>query len=76
MRGIRRNVQPKASVVQPAMDFNLSIAEQVKLLYPNGQLPNCPDGRYRPNVQPKQGGNAAIQRQREAVKSAKGSDET
>ena len=40
-----QNVRPD-SVYEPATDFNLSIAEQVKLLYPDGHLPNRPDGRY------------------------------
>ena len=41
-------VQPKAKVVQP----NEDIIAQVKRLYPDGRLPNCPDGRHRPNVRP------------------------
>lgn len=42
-------VKPSLSVVKP----NEDIVSQVKRLYPNGQLPNCPDSRYRPDVKPK-----------------------
>lgn len=37
----RANVQPNYSDVQP------NIVDEVKRLYPDGHLPNCPDGRYR-----------------------------
>ena len=49
---IARLVQPKIEAVQPKVnyghaDINESIVDQCKRLYPNGELPNCPDGRYR-----------------------------
>ena len=46
MRLVR--VQPNITVVQPKLHPRYSefsnIAEQVKALYPDGRLPNCPDG--------------------------------
>jgi len=41
--GNQRPVKPKS---YSPISFE-SIADQVKMLYPDGKLPNCPDGRYR-----------------------------